>query len=226
MNKKAYTAKDRIYNGTHGNVSIECAEFVASDLNSEDVVEIISLPVGTSLKELKIFNEDIGAGKKLQLFIQDKELNNLAVSQVVDVSSKAFTHVEGINHEIGDEGPCLLFAVLDPDPSHIKEYAKGLEHDTFTTKVAPPKLTSFAIVFVGNNFYTGQTRQMKVIDVKPPGASLKGIQWASDARSVVTIDEHGTMHLLDEGEVVIEAIVGNVRATAIVTVEQDPNAGG
>ncbi|MEZ9681911.1 Ig-like domain-containing protein [Vibrio splendidus] len=218
--KKAYTAKDKVYNGTHGNLSGECFQFDIDELKvqSGDVIELAELPIGITLNELKIFNEDIGTGKKLQLFVQSRDRVNYAITQVIDVSSSAFTYLDGINFDIDERGPFLLFAVIDPAIGQEQKHAQDLYHDTHTSKSARPTLQSFSVISSDMSPTTSDTPTVYAVDAIPKGASLNGVVWSVSDGSIATAQSDGNISFKKAGTVEVIGTIGTVVSKLELTI--------
>ncbi len=220
VTKKAYTAKDRIYNGTHGNLSTELFEFDVGKvgLGDEDAIELGYLPVGTMLKELKIMNDDIGPGNKIQLFVQNKKRENFILTKEIDVTTKAFTYLEGIDFQVGDNGPFLLFAVLNPVQANIQKYAKNLDHLVPHIPPKIPALQSFKVKSSNNSFHVQDIATVYAVDPVPAKASLKSVVWSSSDEKVATVQANGDVLGVSAGTVKITGTVGSVTASIDLTI--------
>ncbi|HDM8198731.1 TPA: Ig-like domain-containing protein [Vibrio harveyi] len=220
VTKKAYTAKDRIYNGTHGNLSTELFEFDVGKvgLGDEDAIELGYLPVGIMLKELKLMNDDIGPGNKIQLFVQNKKRENFILTKEIDVTTKAFTYLEGIDFQVGDNGPFLLFAVLNPVQANIQKYAKNLDHLVPHIPPKIPALQSFKVTASNKTMPVGDVATVYASDPVPPKASTKGVVWTTSDPKIATVKPNGDVEGVTVGVATITGTIGSVTASIDITI--------
>ncbi|ENH4363899.1 hypothetical protein ABV540_003761 [Vibrio fluvialis] len=64
--KQAYTAKNRVYNGTHGNLSAQIGSVKKLSMNDGDSLEIFGFDIGVRLVQLKVSTPAaLGVGVKV-----------------------------------------------------------------------------------------------------------------------------------------------------------------
>lgn len=104
---QAYTCKNRIYNGTNGNLSVQSGKLKKFKGNKGDIVELFHLGIGVRLIQVKLFAQKAFTGGTLNVkLVNAKDDSELALPvQAADLS----------NAGVFDSDTSFFFPVF-PDP--------------------------------------------------------------------------------------------------------------
>ena len=80
--KQAYTAKSRIYNGTHGNLSIQAGKIDKFVSTKNEKLELFRLGVGVRLIQAKLFVKDAFTAGTLKVSLIDAK-DDRVISEVI-----------------------------------------------------------------------------------------------------------------------------------------------
>ncbi|MCE7567540.1 Ig-like domain-containing protein [Aliivibrio fischeri] len=200
MIKKAGSIKSPVYNGTHGNLSVAAIDVDLDGVAQDEVIELAELSVGQEIKELKIFNDAIGTGETVQLFVVDRDGKSIKVTDKKDVATKGFIHLDDVNFYVGDNGPMTLYLALSPQtPIHqvvieIPDKPKG----------SGTKALSFSVGFSSNNIPVQDVATAYVENLDPPRAKI-AIKWTSSDPTIAQVYDDGDIAALKDGHVMITA---------------------
>ncbi|PJC87837.1 hypothetical protein CSW98_01555 [Vibrio sp. HA2012] len=91
---KAPTMQDRIYVGTHGNLSVAKSKVALAAAAIGDVVEMLEVPIGIDIQGVRVSTTGLGAGVKGTVKLGDTTIKadlDLAAEAVVDIPCDIYT---------------------------------------------------------------------------------------------------------------------------------------
>ncbi len=87
--KQAYTVKDRIYNGTHGNLSTKQGIAKGFAAAANDKLEIFHLGIGVRLIQAKLFVKDAFTAGEVSVKLLNAKDDTVIATVIVDTEIKA-----------------------------------------------------------------------------------------------------------------------------------------
>ncbi|HDY8174813.1 TPA: hypothetical protein RQL26_000541 [Vibrio vulnificus] len=72
--RQSETFKNRVYVGTHGNLSLEQGKLTAAATPINDVFEVLELPIGLELTGVRLLTAGLGAGVTVDVKVNDTAL--------------------------------------------------------------------------------------------------------------------------------------------------------
>lgn len=215
--KKAGSAKSTLYNGVHGNLSAEVLEVVLDGVHADDLYYIGDYPVGSEIKQIKVFNDAIGNDHTVQFFISDRHAINTPLTEEIDAQDSGVFISDELNFYVGDRGPVGLYMVVSPT-ENVEDITIDFPDDS-TPK--PVTLTELTIDYP--NLQNCQMRlgasSTVVITTQPEDYDVSGAVFKSSNTDAVTVGvSNGKINGVGLGDGVITCELEGIKAVYGLTV--------
>lgn len=202
-------------NGNITAVGIGTAEVAMSSkdgkIATSKVVEVVVTPVSLDMVDSITLTKENNSKAKLEAVVQPEDATHVEIEFTSSNEDVATVNSDGEINAV-DVGEATITA-------SIKE--TDLTAECIVT--VAPDIESIELSDTSLKMKKDGTAQLTAT-ANPDGASIDGIDFASDAPDVATVDKEGNVTAIADGKATITASVGDVSAECVVTVDSTSNS--